>query len=183
MWAKVLNLDAQPPRHAQIQKALRWIAGILEEMEVPFQVVGGLAAQVYGATRPLVDIDLYIPNDCFDEVRLRVKECVTFGPEHVKNPTWDITFMALDYEGERIELGGAEGTKIFDRHMQRWTQEEIDFTKAERRTIYGVEVPVMPRARLIDYKRKLSRRVDLDDIREMEAADQTAPGSVSPRTA
>lgn len=175
--------DAHSPKYAQIQNALRWIAGILEDLEVPFQVVGGLAAQAYGATRPLVDIDLYIPDDCFDDVQSRVKDYMTFGPEHIKNPAWDITFMALDYEGQQIELGGAESAKIFDRHAQQWMQEEIDFAEAERRTLYGIEVPVMPRAKLIAYKSKLSRRVDLDDIREMEAADQAAPGSVPPHKA
>lgn len=175
--------DPQAPNYGQIQSALRWIVGILEEAGVPFQVVGGLAAQSYGATRPLVDIDLYIPGNRFGEVGSRVKDCITFGPEHVISDAWDITFMALNYEGQKIELGDADTTKIFDQHARQWIPEQIDFAQSAWRTIYGVRVPVIPRAKLIAYKRRLARTVDLRDIREMETADQAKPGSVSPRKA
>lgn len=43
------------------QEALRWVVGLLDAHDVPFEVVGGLAARAYGATRPLADMDLYIP--------------------------------------------------------------------------------------------------------------------------
>ena len=43
----------------KISQALTWIVTLLNDQQVQYQIVGGLAAQAYGARRPLVDIDLY----------------------------------------------------------------------------------------------------------------------------
>jgi AbrB family looped-hinge helix DNA binding protein len=90
-------------------RALRWIVGLLEELEVPFQVVGGLAAGAYGATRPLVDLDFYVPTRCLPIVAGAADSRLVRAPEHHRDENWDITFMALEHEGQRIELGGADG--------------------------------------------------------------------------
>lgn len=49
-------------------QALSWIVEVLRRAEVPFQVVGGLAARAYGAKRPLADLDFYVPTSRLDDV-------------------------------------------------------------------------------------------------------------------
>ena len=41
---------------------LREFLAVLDRLGVPCQAVGGLAARAYGATRPLVDLDFYVPD-------------------------------------------------------------------------------------------------------------------------
>lgn len=62
------------------EKAFKWIVGILEKHDVPFQVTGGLAARVYGSTRALNDIDIDISDDDLDKIFPDVEEHIIFGP-------------------------------------------------------------------------------------------------------
>ncbi len=78
-------------------RALRWVVGLLRSRKIPFQVAGGLAARAYGSTRPLADIDLYVPGDRFEQVLTDARAFVTFGPERHRGPQWDLMFMKLRY--------------------------------------------------------------------------------------
>ena len=55
-----------------LKSALIWITDILKKHSVPFQITGGLAARAYGATRPIADIDIDIPEDKFDIIKNEV---------------------------------------------------------------------------------------------------------------
>lgn len=63
----------------RIERALAWITQTLRRHEVSYQVVGGLAARAYGAHRPLLDIDIYVPFDraasLLEEVRPYARAC------------------------------------------------------------------------------------------------------------
>lgn len=160
-------MGEQTREEGRVARALRWIAGVLGRANVSFQVVGGLAARAYGATRPLYDIDLYVPGGCLPEVVPLVEEHLAFGPEHVRSEHWDLVFMALEYEGQKIEIGDAASTRIFDRQAQAWKKAVVDFSASEHFQVFGVTVPVMPYEALTAYKRCLAREVDLRDLREM----------------
>ena len=88
-----------------ISKALNWIVSLLNRHQVPYQIVGGLAAQAYGARRPLVDIDLYIP---LDRAQAALEE---MRPYQVRQPlphlsaAWDLVYLALEVQGVLIEIG------------------------------------------------------------------------------
>ena len=43
----------------KIGQALRWIVSLLKRYDIPYQICGRTAVKAYGATRPLVDIDMY----------------------------------------------------------------------------------------------------------------------------
>ncbi len=146
------------------EKALKWIVGILNKHKVPYQVVGGLAARLYGSKRPLADIDIYIPSQYFKTILPDVRPYITFGPKLYKGESWELVFMALEYAGQQIELSDADNTKIFNKHTSKWEKEKIGFHESEIKDIHGITLNVIPKDRLIAYKRKLLREVDMEDI-------------------
>lgn len=67
--------------------ALKWISSLLIEKDIPFAVCGGLAAIGYGSTRPLNDIDIFVPGKYFQMV-------VSAGSEHISNQPSTISVKA-----------------------------------------------------------------------------------------
>ena len=72
-------------------KALHWIVGILRRREIKYQVVGGLAVPAYGGTRPLLDIDRYVPGERLEEIAQDAGTYLTFAPKYEISESWDIT--------------------------------------------------------------------------------------------
>jgi hypothetical protein len=128
----------------RISRALAWIIERLRQHDVAYQVVGGLAARAYGAHRPLVDIDFYVPFDKATALLEEVRPFITWGPEHHTGDKWDLTYLKVEYRGQRIEYEDSTSVCVF-----------------------GVEVEVMPKDELIRYKRHLGREVDLIDIEQL----------------
>lgn len=130
-------------------------------------MAGGLAAQAYGSTRALVDIDLYVPTGRLDEIAEHCSEQLRWGPGHVREAGWDIVFLKLERGGQEVELGGADEVWIQERATGRWIRETVDLAASVPLEVLGLTVPVMPRESLVAYKRRLDREVDRQDLREM----------------
>ena len=112
------------------KSSLTWITEILEDLNIPFQIAGGLAAKAYGATRDLWDIDIDIPEDKFELVRAKVSEFIIFGPSHFQDIHWDLWLMTLNHHGQKIDLSGAYQIKICDQLTGLWHKLQTDFSKA-----------------------------------------------------
>lgn len=151
------------------EAAFKWIVGILKKSSVPFQISGGFAARLYGSKRELADIDLGIPDNSFDTIYPEVKEYIIYGPEHYLDDEWDLKLMTLKYENQKIDIAGRDTIKIFDKERQTWVSAHRDLTVSEDIEVYGITVPVIPKQALIDYKKKINRKVDRLDVEAMEA--------------
>ena len=73
-----------------------------ERLDVPYQAVGGLAANAYGAKRPPADLDFYVPTRRLEEVAESAAACVVRVPAHYQDESWDLTFMKLEYHGRQL---------------------------------------------------------------------------------
>lgn len=151
------------------KSAFLWIINILNKLDVPFQITGGLAARAYGATRPLEDIDIDIPEDKFSLVKTNVDSFVVYGPEQFKDGSWDLMLMTLNYHGQQIDLSGASHTKICNRATKKWQDLPANFSTAEIKTLFDVDVPVIAKNELLQYKKIIARPVDLIDIEQITA--------------
>jgi hypothetical protein len=154
------------------EAAFLWIIGILRKYDIPFQIGGGFAARLYGATRELADIDIDIPEDRFSEIISDVKDYIKFGPAQYRDDSWDLFLMTLSYGGQDIDIAGAYDCKVFDQSKKEWATVRDDFTTASIKSIYGINVPVMNRDGLIAYKTMLGRDVDKIDIAQLQSARQ-----------
>jgi len=154
-------------KYKTTKAAFHWIVNILRKTNIPFQIAGGLAANLYGANRPLEDIDIDIPEEYFLRVKDEVKNYIVYGPAQFKDETWDLMLMTLDYQGQLIDLGGAFNAKIFNRSSQIWQKCHANFSKSEIMKCFDLDVPFISKKELILYKTALCRAVDLIYIKEM----------------
>lgn len=151
-------------RPDRIAEALRWISGHLDELGIPFQVAGGLAALAHGVERELHDIDLYVPGGALDRLIPRVQDHHSHGPLRYLDQHWDCYFLEVHRAGEEIELAEAPKTRYRKDPDSPWHEAEVDFDAPVHREVFGVKVPVMPVEVLVRYKRRLDRPVDREDV-------------------
>ena len=147
--------------------AFGWITDILYKHKIPFQIAGGFAAQLYGATRELADIDIDVPENRFLELIPEVKDYIVFGPSQFKDKNWDLFLMTLCYQGQNIDIGGAYEVRIFNQNKNKWQKLRADLIKTNTVEVYGIEVPVIKKDKLIKYKKMLARDVDKIDIKQI----------------
>ena len=144
--------------------ALRWIIDIFKKHNVTYQITGGLAAKIYGATRLLVDIDIDIPNDCVKTILNDIKPYLIYGPTRYQDEQWDILLLTLDYNGQLIDISGADDSLVYDLTQKLWVKCEVNFSTSIQKKIDDMSVMVIARDELIKYKLALKRDVDLLDI-------------------
>jgi len=135
------------------KKAFVWIINILRKHKVPFCISGGLAAKIYGSKRPLADIDIEVADDGFVKILPEIKKYLTYGPERCRDKTYNLLLTTLKYSGQEIDLCGANSSLLFDKKNKKWIKERIPLTKAVRKKVYGLIVPIIPLYYLIYYKK------------------------------
>ena len=154
------------------KEAFRWIIGIIKENNIPFLISGGFAAKLYGANRPLYDIDIEVPDKYFNKLLLLVKNKVIYGPKRYLDETFDILLMTLKYQGQEIDISGCETDKLYNHETKQWEPGEIKIDNFTEKNIYGLKVPVIKKQDLLTYKSKTKRSVDLEDIKDISNLKQ-----------
>jgi hypothetical protein len=149
------------------EKAFLWITGIVERMDIPYKISGGLAARAYGVSRELADIDIEVNDKDISLISNEVKSYITYGPDRYKDDNWDLNLVTLQYEGQEIDIAGIEA-KIFNKENKVWENAGSDLNDYGLIEIYGKKVPVEKLSTLIAYKTKLSREVDIEDVRQLK---------------
>ena len=144
--------------------AFAWIVEQLTKRQVKFAVIGGLAANAYGSSRALNDIDIDIPTAEIARLAIELKEYLVFGPERSVSECFDCQLVGFCYQEQEIELSGAESIYIKDLSDNSWKHWPTDLSKIEMRNILGIDAPVMAREALIAYKKIAARETDLIDV-------------------
>ncbi len=148
---------------SKVKNGLIWIQSSLECLDIPYQVVGGLAAYIYGAKRPIADIDLYIPREAAHKLMPSLSAYISKPLNHYFEGNWDLEYFQLIYEGQKIEIGLTPKVRIRQSDGD-WVIQHVDYTSSIFSEFEGIRVPIMPKYQLIEYKLILAREVDFFDI-------------------
>lgn len=148
-------------------KAFRWMIGVLNELEIPFQLQGGFAARAYGSKRKLEDIDIAVSDKNIGKIADAEKRYIIYGPKRYIDENSDVLLITLKYAGQELEFSGLESSKIFDSRTKKWVKVESGIKRSTMKIIYGLEVPLMPKKELIRWKRILGRPHDIEDVRQL----------------
>lgn len=148
------------------KEAFHWIIKLLRKHRIPFQLTGGLAAELYGSQRPLADIDIDIPKNKFKSLVPEVKEYIVFGPARYKDKHWNLRLMTLKYNNQVIDICSSH-KKIFDHFKKKWVEIDTHFHKSKMLYVFGLRVPTIAEGEFIAYKKELWRKVDKIDVEEM----------------
>ena len=147
------------------QLAAQWIVGLLRDRNIPFLICGGLAAKGYGSDRDLNDIDLFVPGEHFSSVVRIGHQFVSKAAAQRQEEGWDLTYVQFEYEGIKVEVGNADDPRIFDANKETWVPLNIDFSRYTTVRLLDLDLPLMLKDDLVQYRAALSRPVDIQDIR------------------
>ena len=136
-------------------------------MNIPYKISGGFAARVHGVNRELADIDIEVNDNDIALISDEVRQYIVYGPDRYKDNNWDLNLMTLQYEGQEIDIAGIEA-KIFNKEKEIWEKTGSDLDDYELIEVYGKKVPIEKLDALIAYKTKLSREVDIEDIKQLK---------------
>lgn len=151
--------------------AVHWIVGILNKHQVPYRIGGGFAAHMYGAKRPINDIDISLPGKYFEAIIPDVQEYVTTGPKHYKNEKWDCDTLSLNYNGQEIDMTDIDTLCMSNKEKTEWFQTKERYRKYPNliQDVQGVDVSLIDPRDLVAYKKELDGDHQLVDIKAVEA--------------
>lgn len=150
--------------------ALRWIVGIFDKHNVTYRIGGGFAAHIYGAERPINDIDISLPGKFFEVIVPEVKDYITAGPKHYSNEKWDCDTLSLNYQGQDIDMTDIETLRMSNKEKTEWFQTKDRYRKYPNKVvdIEGISVSLIDPRDLAAYKKELDGDHQLVDIKAVE---------------
>lgn len=154
----------------QTHAALDWLIPLLKRTNAPFQITGGLAAYIYGATRPIHDIDIDIPMSLFEVLSPQLAPFMEVPPQRERNSTWDVYVTVLNYQGQIIDLSGDKEAFVHNKDTNQWDLLEMNFDTVIWIEAFGHRLPVQNPSDLIAYKRKIrwDKEKHLSDIEAVQ---------------
>ncbi len=147
------------------KEAFVWIIKLLHTHKIPFQIFGGFAAKIYGSPRHLADIDIGMPDKKLKKLLPIVKKHVVYGPKIYNNGKIHLILMTLSYQGQEIDICGADTIKVIDKKTKKWLNHKINLVKSTEKKVYGINVPVIKLKDLVSWKSNTGRKEDIKDIK------------------
>jgi hypothetical protein len=148
------------------QKHLAVLKIVVEKLDahgIKYQLTGGIAGNVFGSLWPPHDIDFDVCEADFAKIATLFHSNIKKPPYHYTDQEFDFRLMTLVIDGIEIDF-----TQIEDSFGVTTSGERFpfltDLAKAERHNFMGMKVMVQPLQDIIEYKRKIGRFEDVEDL-------------------
>ena len=152
------------------KKALQWIVEILNKHQVPYRIGGGFAAHVYGATRPVNDIDITFSGKYFPIIIPEISQYITYTFGHSRDEKWDCDGLTLEYEDQEIDMTDIDTLKMSNKEKTEWLQTKDNFRTYPNvvMDVDGIQVSLIDPRDLAAYKKHLDGEHQQVDIQAIE---------------
>lgn len=164
-----LELLAPLPEARRAGEALALVVGVLDRHAVVYQVGGGLAAHAWGATRPLVDLDLWVRFDAATAALDELAPRAVVPEGRTQQAQWDVALIVHEVTGCRVELMDAASRPRYRAAEGQWHELAVRLDEGVVLPVLGHPALVMPREQLAEVKRRMDREVDRLDLAALEA--------------
>lgn len=149
------------------RRVLKKVSQILKDNDIKFQISGGLAAIVYGAKRPLYDIDIDVYKKDVFKIQELFKEYISEDFYHLQDENFDIWLLTLKIDGVSVDISQAEDFYFGSANSKKVLMSP-DVSKSVFTDFDGIKIPVENKDELIKYKKLLARETDLADAKQIE---------------
>ena len=160
--------------------ALRWVCVVLGDCGIPFQVTGDAAAMAHRAGRLVRRLEICIAAEHVPALVRAAGERVVDHPWRRLDAAWDRVALSLSHDGTVIDVWVAEAARLKDAGTGEWREAAVDPEASVTMEVWNVEAPVTPREQLLEQMRRLDRRDDRQDVRDILTAARRTAGSASP---
>lgn len=164
-----VELLAPLPEERRAGEALAVVLDVLDRHGVAHQIGGGLAARAWGATRPLVDLDLWVPFPAAAAALEELQPRAVVPEGRSPQSQWDASLIVHELVGCRVELLDATSSPRYRTADGGWEALDIRFDASVELPVLGRRASIMPRAQLAEVKRRMDREVDRLDLAALEA--------------
>ncbi len=139
-------------------EALRWIIKILYDNNVPYQLGGGAATNLYGSGRKVNDIDISISGKHFPVIVESTKDYIVVGPKHYVTDKWNCVTLSLNYHGQDIDLTDADTLLMSDITSTKWIENKKIYESypSINKQVADFSICLMHPKVLMEYKKELS---------------------------
>jgi predicted nucleotidyltransferase len=151
-----------------IYDPLCWIVNLLKNNNIQFIITGGLAAIYYGSDRDLYDIDIDIYQKDINKLSALLDNYIGphnyIGPQRYVDKHWNIYLLTLKYKKQLIDISCVDDAQIFNSIINNWQYIKTDISSYNEVELFGINVPIINKEELIEYKMMLGRSEDIYDI-------------------
>ena len=143
-------------------KTLNLLIATFEKQNIPYQVTGGLAGNIYGSKWPLHDIDIEVSQRDMAKVAELFREYTVRPLFRLVDEEFDLMLLGLSINNIEVEINQDEDAFVFSDGLR--IKLDPNLYKANKIRFLGLDILVQPLDDIIKYKRLLSRNNDVSDL-------------------